>query len=109
MRFKLFYNEQKETLDINCLPDSFNDIILPDNVEQHVYYPIPKELGKQIKTEMMELIDQEDGAAIEEIRQQMLGLVQARKDLVNRLREKYNPLIMEKCKQFRDDNAEYFI
>lgn len=31
------------------------------------------------------------------------------KKMVNKLREKYNPLIIDVCEDFRLDNAEYFI
>ena len=109
MRFKLFYNENECRLDINCLGDNFTDVILPENLDQHVYFPIPSDLAKEIQKDLLAMIEEDDSIELEEFRQQMMAIVEERKKLVHKLRAKYNPMIIEKCKEFREENAEYFI
>jgi hypothetical protein len=109
MRFKLYYNEQTEQMDFNCLKDKFTDVILPDDPNQHVYFPIPDELQNEIREELLSLVTAQDSEDMQLISEQMKALTSKRKELVNNLRVKLNPKIIEKCKEFKEDNAEYFI
>jgi len=101
MRFKIYYNQETEQMDFNCLKDKFTDVILPEDPNQHVYFPIPDELQNKIREELLSLFSEKDSEEIQ--------LSSKRKELVNNLRVKLNPKIIEKCKEFREDNAEYFI
>ena len=109
MRFKIFFNEEKKALDINCLQDSHSDTILPTNTDQHVYFPIPNELSKEIKEEMMKILDGKRSEEYNAITDEISKLSQRRKEMVTSLREELNPKIIEVCERFKEANAEYFI
>ena len=109
MRFKIYFNEQLQNLDINCLADTFSDTILPEDVNQHVYFPIPNDLQKEIKDNLMPLLDDGSASELRDILEQIKNLTDRRRDVINELRVKLNPQIIEKCQQFKEDNAEYFI
>lgn len=109
MKFKVFYNEQTKKLDINCLMDNFNDVILPENLDQHVSFPIPKDLLGECKQYLVQILDEEDISALQKICDDMEALVKLRRDTIYKFREKYNPLIVKRCEQFREDYAEWFI
>lgn len=111
MRFKIYYNEIQEKLDINCLKDSHCDIILPINPEQHVYYPIPENFKDVIKKELLQLIESEQNIIdeLKDVMSNVKNLTDKRRELINELRRKMNPQIIEKCQTFREDHAEYFI
>lgn len=109
MRFKIFFNEQKQQLDINCLNDQHTDTILPKDPNQHLYYPIPNELKMEIKKELMPILDDESAQEYNAITEEIKALTDKRRDMINDLRTKLNPMIMAKCEKFKLDNAEYFI
>lgn len=110
MRFKLFFNEQKNKLEINCLNDNKNkDIILPDDPEQHLYFPIPNTMKKDISAKLETLISDEVSAEFIALGNEIKALTDRRREMVNELRKKINPEIMEKCEEFRAENAEHFI
>jgi hypothetical protein len=110
MRFKLFFNEKEQKLDFNCLTDSNTDIILPENPEQHVYYPIPNDLQREMKAALMPLIEDENiSQEIADLQVEIKNILEKRRQLIYDLRMKLNPSIIEVCKQFKEDNAEYFI
>ena len=109
MRFKIFFNEQSCKLDINCLNDSHTDTILPTDPAQHVYFPIPNELAKEIKEELLPLLDGGLAEKYQAITDQIKELTDKRRDMINELRMELNPKIMETCKAFKEENAEYFI
>lgn len=109
MRFKLYYNEATNELDFNCLKDNNTDIILPDNPDQHIYYPVPDELRDDIHTELLTLIDQEIAEQFSEINDEVQELMTKRRVLMSKIRKQINPLVMKKLLDFKEDNAEYFI
>lgn len=109
MRFKIFFSEQKQELDINCLNDSNSDKILPENVSQHVYYPIPNELKSEIKHELMQLLDDESAIEYNQVTEDIRALTDKRRAMINELRMKLNPKIIQLCDKFKEENAEYFI
>lgn len=109
MRFKLYYSEKDKLLKINCLKDNFPDIILPENPDQHVYYPIPDELYEDIKKELNSIIPNEYIEIVKDLDEQISDLMKIRSECINDLRIKINPVIMERCKEFKLENAEYFI
>ena len=109
MRFKLYFNEQKQELDINCLKDTNSDTILPDDVSQHVYYPIPNELREDIHKILTPLITDTVSEEYIKIQETIKALNERKRELINELRHAINPKIMAKCEQFKAENAEYFI
>jgi predicted alternative tryptophan synthase beta-subunit len=109
MRFKLYFNEQQQTLDINCLKDTHSDTILPDDVSQHVYFPIPNELRNEIHKLLTPLITDTISEEYIQIQETIKALNDKKRELINDLRAKINPKIMAKCEQFRQENAEHFI
>lgn len=109
MRFKIFFNEKSQSLDINCLTDSFTDTILPEDPSQHVYFPIPNEMKDQVKTYLMPIISEEIDAEYQAITDEIQALTDKRREMVNKLRAKLNPQIIDKCQEFKEENAEYFI
>lgn len=109
MRFKLYFNEQKQELDINCLKDTHSDTILPTDVSQHVYFPIPNDLLKEVHDYLVPLIDDTVSEEYIQIQETIKALNDRKRDLINDLREKINPKIMAKCETFKNENAEHFI
>jgi len=109
MRFKIFYNEKDSKLNINCLSDNHSDIILPENPDQHVYFPIPDELKDDIKKELLSLISDEDLESFENINDNIKLLLEQRKEMIHNIRKRTNPLIIEKCEEFKLERAEDFI
>lgn len=109
MRFKIFFNDQKQELDINCLKDAHSDTILPENPDQHVYFPIPNDLRAEIKEYLMPIIDDELVDKYNEITDEIQKLTNARRSMINELRTKLNPSIIDKCEEFKYENAEWFV
>jgi predicted alternative tryptophan synthase beta-subunit len=109
MRFKLYFNEQKQELDINCLKDTHSDTILPDDVSQHVYFPIPNEMREEIHEYLKPLIDDTVSEEYLQIQETIKALNDRKREMINDLRAKINPKIMAKCETFKNENAEHFI
>jgi hypothetical protein len=109
MRFKLYFNEQKQELDINCLKDTHSDTILPDDVSQHVYFPIPNELREDIHKYLTPLITDTVSEEYLKIQETIKALNDRKRELINDLRAAINPKIMAKCEKFKEENAEHFI
>lgn len=109
MRFKLHFNEERQKLEINCLNDNAGDIIIPEDVSQHIHYPIPNDLKKNIKKTLDELLQASYTQEFIDIDKQIKDLTNHRRAMMNKFRAELNPQIIEKCKSFRLDNAEHFI
>ena len=109
MRFKLYFNEQTQALDINCLKDTHSDTILPTDPEQHVYFPIPNDLLKEVHDYLVPLIEDTVSEEYLQIQETIKALNDRKRNLINDLRVKINPKIMAKCETFKDEHAEYFI
>ena len=109
MRFKIFFNEPKGALDVKCLKDDSNEIILPENTNQHVFYPIPAELMKEIYDDLLSLLDQSITDEFNAIYASIKELQQKRNTMVDGVRAKLNPSIIERCEKFKLTHPEYFI
>jgi hypothetical protein len=109
MRFKLYFNEQKQALDINCLKDEHADTILPTDPAQHVYFPIPNEFKDDVHKMLVPLIEDTVSEEYLEIQEAIKAMNDKKRELINELRMKINPKIMSKCEQFKNENAEHFI
>lgn len=109
MRFKIFFNEPKGALDVMCLKDDSNEIILPENTNQHVYYPIPAELMKEIHDDLLSLLDQSITDELNAIGAAINDLHQKRNTMVDGVRAKLNPSIIERCENFKLTHPEHFI
>jgi hypothetical protein len=109
MRFKLYFNEQQQALDINCLKDENSDVILPEDPAQHVYFPIPNELRGEMHKLLVPLIEDTVSEEYLQIQESIKALNEKKRSLINELRIAINPKIMAKCEEFKKENAEYFI
>lgn len=109
MRFKVFYDEKLAKFEVNCLKDDFNDIKLPDNPNDHVYYPIPNDMQNIIKKDLTKLLDQEKAKEFKQIVDDIKKLTDKQRELIYEIREELNPKIMDICENFKDEHAEYFI
>lgn len=109
MRFKLYFNEQQQALDINCLKDEHADTILPEDPAQHVYFPIPNEFRNDIHKMLVPLIDDTVSEEYIQLQASIKELNDKKRELINELRMKINPKIMAKCEKFKEENAEHFI
>ena len=109
MRFKLYFNEQKQELDINCLKDEHTDIILPEDPSQHVYFPIPNDMRDEIHKVLVPLIEDTVSEEYLKIQEAIKALNERKRELINELRVQINPKIMTTCEKFKEDNAEHFI
>ena len=109
MRFKLFYDDGKKALDINCLPDKHQEKILPTNPSQHVYYPIPNNMKDLIHDELVALIESDSAQEFQKLGADIKELTDKRRDLLNDMRTELNPQIMDQCDAFKENNAELFI
>jgi len=109
MRFKIFFNDSKNELDINCLKDDHIDTILPESPDQHVYYPIPNDLLEEIKECIMPILDKDIIDRYNSITDEIQKMHVEKRKMINDIRTQLNPVIIEKCEKFRFDNAEWFI
>ena len=123
MKFKIYFNEQVKEMQISFINDSYNDVILPKNTHQHIYFPIPKELQSRVRGKLKNIVPQDfvkDFLQIQEdikllnkkspnIMEKLRILQQTRNDLIHSIRKEYNPKIMKALKQFQLDFAEFYL
>lgn len=109
MRFKIFFNELKQNLDVSCLCGKDSEVFLPENTAQHVLYPIPNELALDIREYLAGVLDQDDSDKFKGIDASIKELQQKRKELINKIRVKMNPVIIEHCEKFKAERPELFI
>jgi hypothetical protein len=109
MKFKLVFDEKKSELKIHCLYSKDNNIVLPDNTEHPVFFPIPIEFKTEIEEYITNIIDIEHNDKVKEITKEIRNLQEQRSLYIKELRKIINPKIIEKCKEFADGNPEYFI
>ena len=109
MRFKVFYNEKINEIDISCLKDKNKSIILPEALDQHVSYPIPKDMEKIIKKELFELIDKKETEKYLAITGEIQELQNKRKNMIEELRAELNPKILKTCEGLKERFPEYYI
>jgi hypothetical protein len=101
MRFFIFTNDEFKNSGIRIYKDEYADMILPTNLIQPVYYPIPIKLLSKIKKYLK---------GTEEEIQRALSLIDiTNSESVDAVRIKYNSVIFDKCKEFRYENSEWFI
>lgn len=109
MHFKVVFNPVDCLLDINCLKDKNEDTFIPENPDQHVYFPIPIKLKDKLKKELMKLINSEEEQEFVKMIKDINELDNKRKEKISQIRTRINPEIIKVCKKFREDNAEEFI
>jgi hypothetical protein len=109
MRFKIFFNELKQSLDVNCLSGHASEVFLPENPAQHVLYPIPNELALDIREYLQGMLDQSISQEFNRIDASIKELQQQRRELIDKARVKMNPAIIEHCEKFKIDHPELFI
>jgi ubiquinone biosynthesis protein COQ9 len=109
MRFKVFFNELTQSLDINCLCGADSEVFLPENTAQHVLYPIPNELALDIREYLQGMLDQSISQEFKRIDVTIKELQQQRRQLIDEARVKMNPTIIEYCEKFKIDHPEFFI
>lgn len=106
MKFKIFYEHKLSKFKTSIISDECPDIILPKDVTQHVYFPIPKTLIKKIQNIIRKEIDVELNVKFEHFKDVGLG---DRLFMIQKIREEYNTKIMSICEKFELDHAEHFI
>ena len=109
MRFKIFFNEQKQSLDVSCLCGKDSEVFLPENTAQPVLYPIPNELALDIREYLAVVLDQDDNNKFKSIDASIKELQQKRRALIDEIRVKMNPVIIEHCEKFKAEHPELFI
>lgn len=109
MRFKIFFNELKQSLDVSCLRSACTAVWIPENTAQHVLYPIPDELAPNILEYLQGMLDQSISDEFKNIDASIKELQQKRSKLINEARAKMNPTIIEYCEKFKIDHPELFI
>lgn len=109
MRFKIFFNELKQSLDVNCLSSYASEVFLPENPAQHVLYPIPNELALDIREYLQGMLDQSISDEFKRIDATIKELQQQRRQLIDEARTKMNPAIIEHCEKFKAEHPELFI
>jgi hypothetical protein len=109
MRFKIFFNELTQSLDINCLCGPSSEVFLPENTMQHVLYPIPSELALDIREYLRAMLDQSISQEFKRIDASIKELQQQRRQLLDDVRLKMNPTIIEYCEKFKAEHPELFI
>lgn len=109
MRFKIFFNELTQSLDVNCLSGPSSEVFLPENTAQHVLYPIPNELTLDIREYLQGMLDQSISQEFKNIDASIKELQQRRRQLIDEARTKMNPKIIEYCEKFKIEHPELFI
>lgn len=109
MRFKLVNDDNEGLIKINVLIDKTSQTIIPEDTDQHLYFPIPNKLKNDVLKKINNIIDKEDSYCIKQIDKKINNLIKERKKILNEMREKYNPKIHNFCKEYKMDNSEWFI
>lgn len=112
MRFKIFFNESTQSLDVNCLcgkDDKYSEVFLPENTAQHVLYSIPNELALDIREYLRAVLDQSISDEFKRIDASIKELQHQRRALIDKARAKMNPKIIEHCEKFKAQHPELFI
>lgn len=111
MRFKVIFMENTNKFKVNVLIDSSTEIILPENPDQHVFYPIPAqgrdEIAEKIETLLSEYSDEQE--RLIQIFNDIKVLHDEKRTLITELRRKINPEIFNICEEFRNEYPEYFL
>lgn len=109
MRFKIVFNDVQKVMDINCMNDDSNDVIFPTNPEQHLHYPIPRELSNKVKSELMNVLTEDMSQSFIDLDKEIKNLTDRRRAMMNNMRIELNPKLLNALEKFKADNAEYFI
>lgn len=109
MKFKIFFNEQKRSMDIACTKDSNEDIIFPKNTDQHINYPIPQELQNKIKKKLQDKVPQEYAQDFIDLIEEKRIIDEKRNQKIKEIREKYNPEIFKALEEFKLEFVEFFL
>ena len=108
MRFKVVFNEEHDSLVVNCLPGG-DSVLLPDCPNHHVLFPIPMDLLSDIRSDLNRLIDPSENEAFLDINKAIQDLQNKRRALLTNVRERLNPVIIDQCKCFEKNHPEFFI
>ena len=109
MRFKIFYNETAKALDINCISNKSSEIVIPEDLNQHVYYPLPADVEKHAKKHLMDLLTVEETEVFQKLLEDISELQRLRKEKLNEIRERLNPEIIRRCEDLRLLYPEFYI
>lgn len=111
MKFKIYYNQSKNKFDINYYSynDPIIDELIPENPNTRVLFNFPAKEVKFIKNEFEDIIPDEESEKIRKIEQEIKDLQKYRQEMVLEVRRKYNPILVEKCRTFKEDHPEYYI
>lgn len=109
MRFKVIFDEKTKSLEINAIPDGFSDIILPENVDQHVQFPIPDDAYSIFYKQLRTLITEQDTQHFKDLQDNLEQIQTSKRLAMQKLRTELNPKIIELCVDFKENNPEYFI
>jgi len=103
MKFKLYYKQEESKLDLLIIKDDYDDVFLSKRLDQPIQFPVINKLEKNVYKYLMKYIKVEDLSVFK------TNNTEAKNIEIYNLRKKYNPIIFDALKQFRIDNAEYFI
>jgi len=95
MKFKLIFDEKIKKLRINCLNSLTKQIQIPDNVSDHVHYPVPAKLIQETKRVVSELVPDELSDELIQITEQIQELSNKRQNIVKEYRKILNPKIIQ--------------
>lgn len=113
MQFKLVYDHNTESLDIRGLSNNHQDIILPVNPFQDVYFPMPEKMNNKLQKilheRLIKLIPPEQNKEFIQMIKNPNTNREDRFDKIYDMRKIINPQIIEVCKKFRLDYPEEFI
>ena len=113
MKFKIVFNEMTNQIVVNCRPNNTErEVVLPDNPDQHVYYPLPDlpaPVQETLQEDLESLTTEEDTQEFLDIKDEIGALQTRRRALMTSLRERLNPQIIERCRDFKMKFPELFI
>ena len=108
MKFKMFYNDQTQTLDFKCLQrrnDNHLKFASPDP-KQHSIYHIPDSLTDVIHEKLVSLITSDENEQIKNINKEIEELFTIRKQFISEVGERVNTMIFEKCIEVENEYPE---
>lgn len=121
MRFKVYYDEKSKSLDINCLRDSksstpiVDDKGIPVSPHGHAYFNIPENLNDDIRDYIRENLPvimkdfNKEAEEIDKILEQISELQARRNEIIDDIRSKSYPKVLETCREFTLLHPEFFI
>lgn len=111
MKFKIYFDQTKNKFNINyyIYNDPCIDELIPEKLNDCAIFNFPAKEVQFIKDAFNNIIPEEESEKIRKIEEEIKNLQKHRQEMVLEVRRKFNPILIEKCRTFKEDYPEYYI